>query len=115
MLAVALRQPHDRVTKPPESSLVHGRELSDCILLVPSAKRGGRPAKYLKRETLNAIFYVVRHGASGACCLMTFRPGNWSIMIFDSGSRTAPGNVSRPCSGVMCAWPLPHNASQARA
>ena len=32
--------------------------------LIPAAKPGGRPAKYARRELVNAILYVLRTGGS---------------------------------------------------
>ena len=32
--------------------------------LVPAAKKGGRPAKYERREILNALFYLTKNGCT---------------------------------------------------
>jgi transposase len=41
------------------------RELQAAIEhLVPAPKSGGRPARYTRREILNALFYMARSGCS---------------------------------------------------
>ena len=32
--------------------------------LIPAAKKGGRPAKYARREIINALFYLTRNGCT---------------------------------------------------
>ena len=45
--------------------------------LIPAAKAGGRPRSTDMREVVNAVFYILRGFANGACCGVT--PGSWLI------------------------------------
>jgi transposase len=45
---------------------------------VPEPKRGGRPAKYPKREILNGIFYILRGGCAWRLLPHDFPP--WQIV-----------------------------------
>jgi putative transposase len=48
--------------------------------LVPAPKPGGRPAKYPRREIVNAIFYLLRTGCSGRLLPHEFPP--WRIVFY---------------------------------
>lgn len=48
--------------------------------LVPAPKPGGRPAKYARREIVNAIFYVLRTGCSWRLVPHDFPP--WRIVFY---------------------------------
>jgi transposase len=52
------------------------REWKKIEHLVPQPKSGGRPAKYERREILNALFYMTKSGVLGECCLMTYLLGS---------------------------------------
>lgn len=41
---------------------------------IPAAKSGGRPAKYSRREIVNAILYVLRNGATWRALPHDFPP-----------------------------------------
>ena len=49
-------------------------------LLVPAPKPGGRPAKYPRREIVNAIFYLLRTGCSWRLLPHDFPP--WRIVLY---------------------------------
>jgi putative transposase len=51
----------DRTRYPTDLSDKEWEQLED---VVPKAKSGGRPAKYSRREIMNAIFYVVQSGCA---------------------------------------------------
>ncbi len=73
--------------------------------LIPAAKRGGRPRKTHMREVVNAIFYVLRADANGACSRKIFRPTKPSIIISGLGDVQASGSgCTIPCVGI-CARP----------
>ena len=48
--------------------------------LVPAPKPGGRPAKYPRREIVNAIFYLLRTGCSWRLLPHEFPP--WRIVFY---------------------------------
>jgi len=48
--------------------------------LVPAPKPGGRPAKYPRREIINAIFYLLRTGCSWRLLPHDFPP--WRIVFY---------------------------------
>src|SRR5215475_3099770 len=48
--------------------------------LVPAPKPGGRPAKYPRREIVNAIFYLLRTGCSWRLLPHDFPP--WRIVFY---------------------------------
>jgi transposase len=48
--------------------------------LVPAPKLGGRPAKYPRREIVNAIFYLLRPGCSWRLLPQDFPP--WRIVFY---------------------------------
>ena len=55
--------------------------------IVPKVKMGGRPAKYERREIMNAIFYQVQSG--GCCRMICGRGGLSSISTAPGASRVA--------------------------
>ena len=46
--------------------------------LVPAAKKGGRPARYERREVVNAVLYVTRSGCSWRAVTRTRRGPPWT-------------------------------------
>lgn len=60
-------------------------ERAQIEALIPAVKPGGRPARYARREVVNAILYVLRTGEVGGCCRMTFRLGKPCMVTFDGG------------------------------
>jgi transposase len=64
---------------------VYSTDLTDAEwrrleLLVPAPKPGGRPAKYPRREIVNAIFYLLRTGCSWRLLPQDFPP--WRIVFY---------------------------------
>lgn len=49
---------------PPYPSDLSDSEWAELEALIPSVKSGGRPAKYARRELVNAMLYILRTGAS---------------------------------------------------
>jgi hypothetical protein len=116
---IALGQQH-RVTSGHETPQPYPTDLSDrewALIqhLAPTAKPGGRPETYLKREILDAIFYILVVAVRGVCCPMTFRPGRWSTSTSGAGASTAPGSTCMICSTVMYGWLPVHSANPAPA
>jgi putative transposase len=58
---------------------------------VPTAKPGGRPENYPKRDILNGIFYILRGGCAWRLLPHDFPPGTLCTSIFGAGSRMGPG------------------------
>jgi putative transposase len=84
---------------------------------VPEPKRGGRPAKYPKRDILNGIFYIVRGGCAWRLLPHDFPPwqivyhyfwlwrqdGTWQRMhdLLRGDVRVAAGKPRQPSAGVI--------------
>ena len=85
--------------------------------LVPAPKPGGRPAKYTRREVVNAILYQVRNGGTWRALPHDFPPyrivfhyfrlwqgdGTWD-RIHDrlrAEVRRAAGKRPRPSAGIL--------------
>jgi transposase len=84
---------------------------------VPEPKRGGRPAKYPKRDILNGIFYIVRGGCAWRLLPHDFPPwqivyhyfwiwrqdGTWQRMhdLLRGDVRVAAGKHRQPSAGVI--------------
>jgi putative transposase len=85
--------------------------------LVPTAKSGGRPEKYPKREILNGIFSVVRGGGAWRLLPHDFPPwqivyhyfwrwrhdGPWQLMhdLLRGDVRAALGKRRQPSAGII--------------
>jgi putative transposase len=64
---------------------VYSTDLTDAEwqrleLLVPAPKPGGRPAKYPRREIVNAIFYLLRTGCAWRLLPHDFPP--WRLVFY---------------------------------
>jgi len=84
---------------------------------VPTAKRGGRPEQYSKREILNGIFYIVRGGCAWRLLPHDFPPwqivyhyfwiwrqdGTWPLMhdLLRGDVRLAAGKRRQPSAGII--------------
>jgi putative transposase len=84
---------------------------------VPTAKRGGRPEHYPKREILNGILYIVRGGCAWRLLPHAFPPwqivyhyvwiwrqdGSWALMhdLLRGDVRVATGNHRQPSAGII--------------
>jgi transposase len=85
--------------------------------LVPTAKPGGRPEKYPKREILDAIFYILRGGCAWRLLPHDFPPwqivyqyfwrwqndGTWQRMhdLLRGDVRVAAGKRRQPSAGII--------------
>ena len=85
--------------------------------LVPSAKPGGRPEKYSKREIMNAIFYILRSGCAWRLLPHDFPPwqivyqyfwrwrndGTWQYMhdLLRGDGRVAAGKRRQPSAAII--------------
>jgi putative transposase len=85
--------------------------------LVPTAKPGGRPEKYPKREILDAIFYILRGGCAWRLLPHDFPPwqivyqyfwrwrndGPWHRMhdLLRGDVRVAAGKRRQPSAGLL--------------
>jgi putative transposase len=85
--------------------------------LVPTAKPGGRPEKYPKREILDAIFYILRGGCAWRLLPHDFPPwqivyqyfwrwqkdGTWQQMhdLLRGDVRVAAGKHRQPSAGIL--------------
>ena len=85
--------------------------------LVPTAKPGGRPEKYPKREILDAIFYILRGGCAWRLLPHDFPPwqivyqyfwrwqqdGTWHVMhdLLRGDVRVAVGKHRQPSAGII--------------
>jgi hypothetical protein len=70
------------------------KEWARLETLIPSVKSGGRPAKYRRRELVNAMLYVLRTGAVGACCRTIYRLGKVCMATSDAGVNRGFGSKS---------------------
>ena len=52
---------------------------------LPEPSPIGRPLKWETRSIINAIFYIVKSGVSGECCLIKCHHGKRSIPTSESG------------------------------
>jgi putative transposase len=84
---------------------------------VPTAKPGGRPEKYPKREILDAIFYILRGGCAWRLLPHDFPPwqivyqyfwrwqndGTWQLMhdLLRGDVRVAAGKRRQPSAGII--------------
>jgi putative transposase len=96
---------------------VSAREWELLQPYVPEPKRGGRPAKYPKRDILNGIFYIVRGGCAWRLLPHDFPPwqivyhyfwlwrqdGTWQRMhdLLRGDVRVAAGKPRQPSAGVI--------------
>jgi putative transposase len=96
---------------------VSDREWALLQPYVPEPKRGGRPAKYPKRDILNGIFYIVRGGCAWRLLPHDFPPwqivyhyfwlwrqdGTWQRMhdLLRGDVRVAAGKHRQPSAGVI--------------
>jgi putative transposase len=85
--------------------------------LVPTAKPGGRPEKYPKREILDAIFYILRGGCAWRLLPHDFPPwqivyqyfwrwrqdGTWQRMhdLLRGDVRVVAGKHRQPSAGII--------------
>ena len=70
------------------------REWSLIAPFPPPPRRQGRPRTADLREVMNAILYMARRAASGACCRRIFRPVRPSSAISMNGGRWDFGAAS---------------------
>jgi putative transposase len=84
---------------------------------VPTAKPGGRPEQYPKREILNAIFYILRSGCAWRLLPHDFPPwqivyqyfwrwrkdGTWQVMhdLLRGDVRSAVGKQRQPSAAII--------------
>jgi putative transposase len=101
----------------PYPTAVSDREWELLQPYVPEPKRGGRPAKYPKRDILNGIFYIVRGGCAWRLLPHDFPPwqivyhyfwiwrqdGTWQRMhdLLRGDVRVAAGKHRQPSAGVI--------------
>ena len=85
--------------------------------LIPEAKTGGRPEEYLKREILNAIFYLLRSGCAWRMLPHDLPPwqivyyyfscwrrdGTWTRVhdILHGDLRVSEGRNRQPSAGII--------------
>jgi transposase len=85
--------------------------------LVPTAKPGGRPENYPKREIMDAIFYILRGGCAWRRLPHDFPPwqivyqygwrwrqdGTWQVMhdLLRGDVRVAAGKHRQPSAGLI--------------
>jgi transposase len=85
--------------------------------LVPTAKPGGRPEKYPKREIMDAIFYILRGGCAWRLLPHDFPPwqivyqyfwrwrndGTWQRLhdLLRGDVRVAAGKRRQPSAGII--------------
>jgi putative transposase len=85
--------------------------------LVPTAKPGGRPEKYPKREIMDAIFYILRSGCAWRLLPHDFPPwqivyqyfwrwrkdGTWQRLhdLLRGDVRVAAGKRRQPSAGIV--------------
>ena len=84
--------------------------------LVPPVKPGGRPAKYSRREVVNAIRYVLRTGCAWRLLPHDLPPWQSVYHHFEFGGGMGPGRgFTTPCSprcgGSWVASPAPAGPS----
>ena len=89
----------------------------DCYLMCPTAKPGGHPEKYPKREILDGIFYILRGGCAWRLLPHDFPPwqlvyhyfwlwqqdGTWQVMHdrLRGDIRVAAGKHRQPSAGII--------------
>ena len=78
---------------------------------IPAPKPGGRPAKYARREIINAILYLVRSGCQWRMPPHEFPPGSRSTGTSPPGRRTARWTGSTTSPAATCGGPRAGNAS----
>jgi putative transposase len=104
-------------TRPPYPTDRSDQEWALISHLVPTAKPGGRPEAYPKREILNAIFYRRRSGCSWRMLPHDLPPwrivyhdfrqwrqdGTWPLMhdLLRGDVRAASGQQRQPSAGVI--------------
>lgn len=103
------RQPYPTDLTDQEWALIHH--------LVPSAKAGGRPEQYPKREIINALWYLARSGCAWPLLPHDFPPwpivyhyflawrddGTWQYLhdMLRGNVRVAAGKQRQPNAGII--------------
>jgi putative transposase len=104
-------------SRKPYATDLSAREWTLIQHLVPTAKPGGRPEKYPKREILDAVFYILRGGCAWHLLPHDFPPwqivyrycwrwrkdGTWQRMhdLLRGDVRLAAGKQRQPSAGSI--------------
>src|SRR5215204_4312826 len=82
---------------------------------LPAPQTIVRPKIHHTRKVLDAIFYISRVAAPGACVRGTSRPGRPFTTTSEPGASTAPGRSCIPRYESVCAHVSGETPSRARA
>jgi transposase len=78
--------------QPYPSDLTHA-EWAQARRFIPAPKQGGRPAKYDRREIVNALLYIARTGCQWRALPHDFPP--WTIVYWYFRTRKRDGTLER--------------------
>ena len=101
-------------TRKPYPSDLTDREWSQVRRFIPTPKPGGRPAKYERREVVNALVYLNRTGCQWRALPHDLPPGTRCTGTSAPGGTTAPWTGCTTRCAATCGPPRAATASPPR-